>query len=528
MDFHAKDLIGGLLSRKRLAKAPELSKYTIEHSAIDQFIHDDLRDRATYFRQALEECPEVDVTRPDGTQDRVRIDAAEGLNSDVFFALHDQRDAPRILPPDRVKPSHELFRQIMDHYIEHPDTKSARARTRGDEIASALGMMKASDVLRPIIEEELAEEAARAQEMEERQRAMQAAQEAAQNAANDPTLTPEQAQEMIQAAAQARREAREALSGLADQQQAGGGLPMRVAGAVDRAASEAKDAAEGWANLPGNQLGNHSNMSPDQAIELARKWANNDSAARVASLMGRMERDFRFKHSTRTVGGREIPVDVELGNDLALVLPSEMMYLAIPETRMLFYKKYADAQLLQWEMLGSAESGKGPFIMLVDFSGSMGGDRHIWAKAVALSLLTIAYRERRAVTVIAFDTAILGEWTFEPRTAVDLSDALELASLDPRGGTHPYPAMKRAEDILHASPAFRQADIVVVTDGECHFSDEDLEMRERLQTMGCRIHGISIECNVTRYLGAMCSTVIPVYEMTEPSEATDMLVQSVI
>lgn len=523
------DLISSLFSKKRLAKAPSLSKYTIEHSAIDQFIHDDLRERARHFREALEDCPEVDVSLPDGTIERKRINAAEGMNSDVFFALHDRRDAPRVLPGDRVKPSHELVRQIMQHYIEHPDTLKARSRTRGDEIAAALGMMAASDVLKPIIEQELVEEAQRAEAMRQMEEQMNQAQQQAQDAQADPNLTPEQRQAAMDAAAQARKDAREALGGLAQQQSAqGSSLPMRVAGAIDQAASEAKDASEAWGNLPGNAPGQHLHMAPDKAIELAQKWSRNESAARVAALMGRMERDFRFKHSTRTVGGREIPVDVQTGNDLALILPSEYSNLALPETEILFYKKYVEQSLLQWEMVGSAESGKGPFIMLVDFSGSMGGERHIWAKAVALSLLTIANRERRAVTVILFTTEVIGEWTFEPKSTVNLEDALALASLNPSGGTHPYPAMHRAEEILRTSPAFRQADILVVTDGECRFGEADMDMRARLTSAGVRIHGISIESRATNYLNAMCSIVVPVYDMQAPSEATDMLVQSVI
>lgn len=546
------NLLQGLF-KTRIAKTPELSEHTIEHSLIDKYIHDELCEQATYFRETIEELPELDIEQPDGTVERKQMESAAQMNSDMFYAFHETRDVPRVMDSNKIKLSRELPREVVKAMVEHPDFQKARARTRGKPVGAGLATLIAAETWKQMMSETLAERAKRAEEIEEQEHIIEGypgpggATIPNPNAPIDPNATPVAGDlpvdgpgvpdpnappapaptwEELKEYAKKRREARKKLEELAEQQQQG--LDLAAKQAVAQAAEDAKEGVECWANLPGNQPGSHSNLSPDQEIELAREWMKNPTAREVAAMMGRMQRAFRFLHSTHTVSGREIPVDVELGDDLRKLTAGQMMQVGIPELEDQFAMRYVRKQLHQYETRGRDEAGAGPFIMLIDFSGSMGGAREIHAKATALSLLGIASQENRAVTVIAFDTQVLGDWTFPPRANVDLAKALEFASMSPDGGTAPYSAVKRAQAIIRSAPDFKQADIVIVTDGECGYGEQDLKLLEELRHDGIRTHGISIECNVTAYLGLMCDEVIPVYDLSGPGEAAEMLVKAVM
>jgi len=113
-------------------------------------------------------------------------------------------------------------------------------------------------------------------------------------------------------------------------------------------------------------------------------------------------------------------------------------------------------------------------IVCLDTSSSMAGAKEIWSKAVALTLLDIARRERRRFRAILFSSPETGLYTLDlnrgERYASDLQGALDLADYFAGGGTDFEHPLDAALDCLGSS-RLRRGDVVLITDGECRVSE---------------------------------------------------------
>jgi uncharacterized protein with von Willebrand factor type A (vWA) domain len=73
----------------------------------------------------------------------------------------------------------------------------------------------------------------------------------------------------------------------------------------------------------------------------------------------------------------------------------------------LFYLRFAERGLRQYNLIGHEPEGQGPIIIAIDESGSMTTDyggmtSEVWSKAVMLALLSIARLQKRDLAVIYF------------------------------------------------------------------------------------------------------------------------------
>ena len=152
--------------------------------------------------------------------------------------------------------------------------------------------------------------------------------------------------------------------------------------------------------------------------------------------------------------------------------------------RLDFYRRYTEAQLLEYELRAEERKGRGPMVVLVDCSGSMSGQPLDWAVAVALGLADTAARQRRWTTVVFFDTRILAEVEFAPGEK-DAHKIVQVATVGVAGGTDYEPALARAREKIASATQYRQADVVMITDGVCRVGDEFLaeflEAKRRLE-----------------------------------------------
>ena len=127
-------------------------------------------------------------------------------------------------------------------------------------------------------------------------------------------------------------------------------------------------------------------------------------------------------------------------------------------------------------------------IVCLDGSGSMAGEKEMWSKAVALTLLEIARRQRRLFRFICFSSAETPLFTLDlnprDRHEVQVDRALDVAEYFPGGGTDFETPLSAALECLRAA-RYRRGDIVLITDGECQVSPDWLARfkaeKERLQ-----------------------------------------------
>lgn len=525
-----KERVGGLFGGSKAAAVPKLSPLSVEHQPLDEFIFNEMRNGSKRFAEALTRPVEVERELDDGTKQTEAYEQVFDLREDLFLAHHVGTDDVRMMPQTEVRPSAYLNAEIMAHFTNHPDFLATRPMTRMDEVGSTLATMAAQDTLDEELQTTLKDYAGAAQAAQGAEEIIRQVSELLQQLrdkvreakANGLPIDPALIQQIKDLVKQ-RQDAAQQLDTIC--QGPLGGMGASVGKAVAKAAQDAKELAEVYVSLPGVGIGAGQRIQPQHAIELAYRWRDAANLKKIAQLMGRLERDFRYKRSHRVVGGQDEIVGVETGNDLRILLPHEFVYLHHPILRTKWRKDFVSRQLLQYEMIGHAEAGKGPIIITIDSSGSMSGTPNEWARAVALAMTSIAHRERRPVYIIEFAGAVTGEWYMPHKGGIDPEVATDFAMSFNGGGTDNTAALRRAKQIFETHPDFKTADVLVITDGSDTLDQEDLELKAYFENRGVRIQGVVIGMDRTPYTDMVCHDSVPVYDLTGSSEATDRIVQ---
>jgi uncharacterized protein with von Willebrand factor type A (vWA) domain len=151
----------------------------------------------------------------------------------------------------------------------------------------------------------------------------------------------------------------------------------------------------------------------------------------------------------------------------------------------------------------------------------MAGDKELWAKAVALTLLEIARRQRRLFRFICFSSADTPLYTLDlnPREhhAVQVDRALDVAEYFPGGGTDFETPLAAARDCL-AAARYRRGDVILITDGECQVSPEWLaRFRQDKQRLGFSLFSVLIEVGTSSFgtLQELSDRVTSVSQLTD-------------
>lgn len=214
--------------------------------------------------------------------------------------------------------------------------------------------------------------------------------------------------------------------------------------------------------------------SPTAKRELANKLSNNNVLKKIAELAGRMRSTAFEKQRTKTKHGVDEIADIKTGDDLARLVPAEMVKLAHPLMKVDFKKKFLEKNLLQYKLRGKDKEAKGPVIVCVDESGSMKGERDVWAKAVSMVLLNIAQKQNRNYCLVHFDGKVNRIDKFEKKA--DITEILDSMSHFTGGGTSYEEPLNEAIQIIANEKNYNKADIIFITDDTCYIGDEFLEL----------------------------------------------------
>lgn len=256
---------------------------------------------------------------------------------------------------------------------------------------------------------------------------------------------------------------------------------------------DATEEAETW----GSTIGTGERSPAGQKLELGKRLAGNEKLKKLARMVGRMKlhamalRKKVFERSSEEI------LEVERGDSISRLLPHEMLTLHHPVLRKDFYRRYLDQELIQYSLRGIDEKGKGPIIVCLDGSSSMAGDKEIWSKAVTLTLLEIARRQRRLFRSICFSSAEtpLQVLDLNPREhyEVEMKNVLDLAEYFPGGGTDFQKPLDAALECLKQA-RFKKGDIVFITDGECQVGPDWAEQfRKEKEKLGFSLFSILID-----------------------------------
>ena len=169
---------------------------------------------------------------------------------------------------------------------------------------------------------------------------------------------------------------------------------------------------------------------------------------------------------------------IKYGRQIPDLIPSCLGYFNNKLTKALFYKDLINEQLMEYnkksrkmktlnikekiERKKKIEKDNGPFILVIDSSGSMQGTPERIAKIIAFILAKSAFISKRKVFLINFSTEI--ECTEIGGITGDIKELLNFLSMSFYGGTDINPAFDKALEILE-SKDYKKADLLLISDG---------------------------------------------------------------
>lgn len=270
-------------------------------------------------------------------------------------------------------------------------------------------------------------------------------------------------------------------------------------------------------------IGGDGRMPAHQKMELGERLLRSKKLRLLARLTGAF-REVAFEARRKRIARSPQEAHaIETGRELERLLPSELFGLnrARRGLHLDFLRRLVEGQLLEYKLEGPAQ--RGPMVVCVDGSSSMQGPKEIWSKAVALTLMEIARREKRRCLALVFSSGdqlfeveLLGGRKGRGRAQANTEEVLRFAEHFPGGGTSFEEPLSRALDAVVGAGRYRRGDIVFITDGEASVSDALLEqIAERRKKQHFAIRGILVDVAHSRgeTLARFCDTVKLVSEL---------------
>lgn len=246
--------------------------------------------------------------------------------------------------------------------------------------------------------------------------------------------------------------------------------------------------------------------------QLGRMQPSDDpEAPSVLEQLGRIVRRTSEVVHHDVIAHRGVEVrGIERSGDIERMLPSEAVLLLNPTLRLLWQARVAERGLLTYHAPGvhtrriqeqqSFEDGvqmqqqradRGPIIVLLDSSGSMGGSAGTAAKALMVQIAGVAFGEKRPCYLYNFSgdgDVFEAQLSFEGEGLSNMLGAIG-ASFD--GGTSIDEPLRRACRRV-MEPGWSQADIVVLSDGYFYPDQPSIQAVKRARNgSSVRFHGIN-------------------------------------
>lgn len=427
---------------------PRTETHSIVHDTFDQLTWEMLKSTSKMVSKADQDF-------------RQFFDTGKEALEDLFNLLY-QSD-PRLTGTSEMMPEFLANHRIMEEFSRSEEVKDLRKITYLDDYQSGFAVLAMQQALYDALSR-VAEADARRQEAAEALKAAQDALQALVDSGAD--------EDALAAAFEAAQGLQDALA--ANQKavdDAASGVTLDLQFAAQYALDEIKDStrAEQAYGLSEGELKRMEFDKRRHLTERLRKGRMKDLAKVIGGwkATGKAQRRQRVKNEPNET------YDYALGNDLDMLVPSELEALAIPEMEDLWLLRYVQGELLTRKVRGPAHAGQGPIIVVCDESQSMGEHidkdttKEMWSKAVALAMADQAKKEKRDFTYIGFCTQVVYEAHF-PAGDIPLDKMVDFVEHFGNGGTSFGPPLARALELIQQTERRDQArpDILFLTDGE--------------------------------------------------------------
>lgn len=461
------------------------------------------------FEQAVGEYTRLARTLEETGQ---TVCTGPALLRDLFWSFH--KRAPRVAPVAPLSPAHEINQQIVEQVLATREWNELHASgTINDPLNSALATIGVSQRTIAALGAEtikaLNQLSALTGEVEQLFAQAEVLKELAALAPDirrAETLAT-QAEQAITEAQQKEQQAqrlRQQLdaAGETREQQVRQGARQGLAEALQEieqfnAAISAfgGDGANGWGS--GDGTGRRDLHSVKSKLAIAQRVSKSAKLQQIAAVAGRFKRIALQQQRTKVEHPPDEITSITIGNQLERVLPSELALLADAKLEDLFYLKFAEANLAQYDLIGHEPEGQGPILLAVDESESMSWlcgpmTKEVWSKAVLLGLLSIARLQKRDFAVLHFSGQSNLKVEVFPQGQASPKQVIACASHFFNGGTVFDAWMKRALELV-GEAKFDKADAICISDGVGGLTAETLANWQKMRAVrGMRSYSILI------------------------------------
>ncbi|MCK5476172.1 MAG: VWA domain-containing protein [Candidatus Pacebacteria bacterium] len=283
------------------------------------------------------------------------------------------------------------------------------------------------------------------------------------------------AQQKAEKAKSRTEELSEALLGKPDSQEAFekqrelARIGLAAAKKAHKEVKEISDTIEMW----GLEAGELTRESISEVLEILERIKKNPVLKKFSSLLGRLRKIAARKARSKDSGESVRTTATETGRDLKRAVPAELIALTNPALRVKAQMRWARGELRLRGQKTKHKLGHGPVIVCEDASGSMGGSKQQWAKALILAMAHYAKIQKRSFGWIMFDSRVQAAKTY-PKGVLSAKDLLEIAESRAGGGTDFESPLRKAIEMIK-NEGLKKADILLVTDGMCAVSEEFLK-----------------------------------------------------
>jgi len=484
------DFLRGFLNNNKQSP-DEASKNAIIRDKWDEESYQSILKEMKALRKSEEKLADVVTT-------------GSSAYADNFYAL--LKAMPQLETRGNMRASHLVNHRVAQEAQELKEFKELRTYTVNDDVATALSSITMEPELE-ILFDKLKEEQKAAEELQKKMDQMAGLDQQESDIDDLLSQLEDDADEAevqnYQEQKGAVQDAKDALQKAIDEgaqalQDALDGKTADIQSALKKMAGDAIgeqesiEQAESWGMSPGELK----RLPANKRLELAKKISN-DRFRRISELIGPMIRMAFAERQKRTIHSRDEIYDIETGNDLSRIIANELLALKHKALRNDFIRRFYEERLLQYKLKGEEKLAKGGIIFCEDGSGSMSGDRELWAKAVGLTLLQIAKSQKREFHGIHFGgPRQIKHFDFSDIRNVQIEQLIDFAEVFFSGGTCFMTPLSKALDILkvqYEKTGAVKADIVFCTDGQCAVDPAWLEAFKKEQDrLGFNVYGVVI------------------------------------
>lgn len=481
----------GPIDRKWLLSGVDpnsLSEHSIRHDRWDSEDWEYVSGEIPVLQNKVDDLCEVTPT-------------GEPLMADYFWSI--LKAEPDQLDVTEMKPTHIPNHYVQTQISDMPEWHELRRACQGDIVGAAMAAIHAEPELATLAEQQKK----RQEQAQQLQQEMQTLAEAKIEQSDIEDLVnqlegepDEELSHQLQDAINAVMEAEKSVEDAASELEKGLDQDMpairaAMGEAMSQAAEDIRDSSMA-AHAYGKEHADLRKMSVKERMALAKKL-NSPRLQQIAEVFGAIE-EMRFTEQKRRVDYLPEEIhDVTQGRDLKRTLAVELMRLTDPVRRALFLRDFHSGRLLQYDLRGTETKAKGGIIYQQDDSGSMDGDKSVWAAAMGLNLLNVAKEQKRSFVGIHFGskghTKIMvfkRAEDFTPDRIIEFTEAFY------GGGTDFETPMDEALKFLQdefVKEGRVSADIVMCTDGEARVGDVWLrDFKKEQERLDFAVWGIQV------------------------------------